>query len=282
MTEARSEGAAETIRSSSARLQRMVRLMQRVESGKRRTAGYDAATLRRSLVLQLRAHAELEQTLLDQARESRTVAQTDTPTTPPPHGSAAITAQTMPTHSRAPRWRHPFTHASDARGDDLEASMTRRGWLAALDARWDAVRAFALMGTICVISGGLVAAATAPSRSEGGAWAAAYLVLVAGVAQIALGAGQALLAAQTPDVAVTRIQVATWTLGSIAVIGGTLSRTLLVADLGSVLLLVTLAMSLLAVRHAHVGRGIWWYRALIVLLGVSMPTGLVLARVRPL
>jgi hypothetical protein len=160
--------------------------------------------------------------------------------------------------------------------------MTRRAWIAAVDDRWDAVRAFALMGTLCIISGGLVAAATAPMHSEKAAWAAAYLVLVAGVAQIALGTGQALLAARAPDVAVAGTQVATWTLGSVAVLGGTLSRTLLLADLGSVLLLFTLAMSLFAVRHAHAGHAIWWYRALLVLLAVSMPTGLVLARVRPL
>lgn len=160
--------------------------------------------------------------------------------------------------------------------------MTRRGWLSALDARWETVRAFALTGTICVVSGGLVAAVTAPLHSERGAWAAAYLVLVGGVAQIALGFGQALLAAQAPDVSVARVQVATWTVGSAAVIGGTLSRAMLVADLGSALLVVTLLMSLRAVRHAHAGRAIWCYRALIVLLVVSIPTGLVLARVRPM
>lgn len=46
--------------------------------------------------------------------------------------------------------------------------MTRRSWLSALDARWEAVRAFALMGALCVISGGLVAASTAPLHSEPG------------------------------------------------------------------------------------------------------------------
>ena len=90
------------------------------------------------------------------------------------------------------------------------------------------------------------------------------------------------MAAQTPAVAFARVQVAAWSLGSTAVIGGTVSGTVLVADLGSVLLLVTLVMSLRAVRHAHTGRAIWWYRSLLVLLVVSMPTGLVLARVRPL
>jgi hypothetical protein len=159
--------------------------------------------------------------------------------------------------------------------------MTSRGWLSVLDARWEVLRAFALMGTICVISGGLVAAATAPLHSERAAWAAAYLVLVGGVAQIALGLGQALLAAQAPDVSVATVQVAAWTLGSAAVIGGTVGRAMLVADLGSALLVVTLVMSLRAVRHAHSGRAIWCYRALVVLLVVSIPTGLVLERVRP-
>ena len=103
--DAETRRAAEAIRSSAARLQRMVRRLERVEAGSRRTARYDAATLRRSLALQLRAHADLEQNVLSQVHEYLTAAPTVAPASPPRHGLA--TAATL-TRSRAPRWRHPL------------------------------------------------------------------------------------------------------------------------------------------------------------------------------
>jgi hypothetical protein len=95
--------AAEAIRSSSARLQRMVRRLERVEAGGRRTARYDAATLRRSLALQLRALADLEQKVL--SHPCLTGAPTDALAGPHRHKLAAAAA---PARSRAPRWRHPL------------------------------------------------------------------------------------------------------------------------------------------------------------------------------
>ncbi len=56
----------------------------------------------------------------------------------------------------------------------------------------------AAVGAASVVVGGLVAAVTATAPSEHGAWLAAYLVLGCGVAQIALAAGQALLATGSP------------------------------------------------------------------------------------
>lgn len=52
---------------------------------------------------------------------------------------------------------------------------------------------FVIVGSVCVIAGGLVAAVTATSPSEHGAWVSACLVLVGCVAQIGLGLGQAVL-----------------------------------------------------------------------------------------
>jgi hypothetical protein len=97
--------AAKAIRSSSARLQRMVRRLERVEAGSRRTARYDAATLRRSLALQLRAHADLEQKVLSEVHPCLTGAPTDALASPDRHKLAAAAA---PARSRAPRWRHPL------------------------------------------------------------------------------------------------------------------------------------------------------------------------------
>ena len=67
--------------------------------------------------------------------------------------------------------------------------------------RDDSVRSampFVVLGAVSVIAGGLVAAVSAPAGWEHGSWAAAYLVLVTGVAQIGLGAAQAALVAAPP------------------------------------------------------------------------------------
>lgn len=100
--------ATATLRSSSVRLERMVRRLERTEQGTGRTAGYDAATLRKSLVLQLRAHAELEQGLLRQVHESLRAQQKDALARSHGHALSAAAASTLPTGSRATRWRHPL------------------------------------------------------------------------------------------------------------------------------------------------------------------------------
>jgi len=160
-------------------------------------------------------------------------------------------------------------------------SSPTRSWLLELQAGWRDVRLFAILGVICVVGGGLVAAATAPLQSERASWAAAYLVLVAGVAQIALGVGQALFAESPPARRIAAAQVAGWNVGNAAVIVGTLVQVPVIADIGAVLLLATLIRSLQAVRGRSGGRTGRLYRGLLVVLVVSIPIGLVLARLRP-
>src|SRR5689334_18409429 len=65
-------------------------------------------------------------------------------------------------------------------------------------ANWPAAAPFAAAGAACIVAGGLVAAATAQAPSQLASWTTAYLVLVVGVAQAALGTGQALLTARPP------------------------------------------------------------------------------------
>src|SRR5579875_3107512 len=95
---------------------------------------------------------------------------------------------------------------------------------------------FAAFGTACVIAGGLVAAATAPAPSGHGSWAAAYLVLVGGVAQVALGAGQALLAPRSPSRRLVAAEFAGWNAGNAAVLAGTLAGVTPLVDAGGALL----------------------------------------------
>lgn len=139
---------------------------------------------------------------------------------------------------------------------------------------------FVLLGSVCVIAGGLVAAITATAPSELASWAAAYLVLVAGVAQVALGAGQAVLAVDTPSGRAVTLRFAGWNVGNALVLAGTLVGLTLAVDVGGVIVVLTLALLIYGIRGAST-RPAWQrgvFRALIVVLLVSVPVGLVLAR----
>lgn len=154
---------------------------------------------------------------------------------------------------------------------------------AGLPRRWPAAWPFAAAGTACVVAGGLVAAAVAMAPSQLGSWAAAYLVLVGGVAQVALGTGQALLALRAPGRRVVAAELAAWNAGNGSVLAGTLLGADWLTDAGGVLLIAALAL-LLSVSRGAVRRPAWplhLYRALVTLLLVSIPAGLMIAAVRP-
>ncbi|UKD58125.1 hypothetical protein L3Q65_15775 [Amycolatopsis sp. FU40] len=151
--------------------------------------------------------------------------------------------------------------------------------------RTAAAAPFAVLGLGCAIAGGLASAVIAPHPTPHGAWAVAYLVLVGGIAQLGLGIGQALLAPEPPASRLVFAQIAAWNLGNAAVLGGTLSDTTPLADIGGALLAVGLARLVLGVRGGSPdGRRRWvrhGFQALVVLLLVSIPAGLVLARIGP-
>ena len=138
-----------------------------------------------------------------------------------------------------------------------------------------------------VVLGGLVAAVTEPLALDHGSWIAAYLVLVVGVAQGAMGR------ARTSDAVRSQIgaglaQFGCWNVGGALVIVGTVVERPWVVDLGSVLVCVALALALLATRGlTGPARAAWprraWpvaYRALLVVLLVSVPIGMVLSHLR--
>lgn len=155
-------------------------------------------------------------------------------------------------------------------------------WPAALASRAPLAVPFLAIGGVSVIAGGLTAAVTAHAPSENAAWAAAYLVLVAGVAQLAFGTGQAWLATQKPSSRLLAGELATWNLGNGAVIAGTLSGLTPVLDIGGALLVIALVLLLAAVRGPRrTGWPLALYRALIAIVAVSIPVGLVLAELRP-
>ena len=149
--------------------------------------------------------------------------------------------------------------------------------------RWSAASPFAALGTACVVAGGLVAAAVATAPSQLGSWAVAYLVLVGGVTQVALGAGPALLASRPPGRRAVAAELAGWNAGNGAVLAGTLLGAAWLADVGGAVLIAALALALAGIRGA-VRRPAWplhLYRALIALVLVSIPVGLVIAAAHP-
>jgi hypothetical protein len=158
----------------------------------------------------------------------------------------------------------------------------RNGWPASARARAYTALPFLAIGTACVIAGGFVAAITAHAPTEHASWVAAYLVLVAGVAQVALGAGQALLARRRPSARLVVGELVTWNLGNAAVIVGTVAGVTVVVDVGGAALVVALVLLLAATTgRRRTGWPLWVFRGLIVVVLVSIPVGLVLAELRP-
>ena len=144
--------------------------------------------------------------------------------------------------------------------------------------RMRSVVPFITLGGIAVIAGGLVAAVSRPLGFDQGSWVAAYLVLVMGVAQIGLGLGQAVLAAEVPAAAMRWRQVVAFTAGSLAVIGGTLIESPLVVVAGGAVLVAGLMLFLLAVRGSDgPAVWVWFHRLFVVFLAGSVVVGSVLS-----
>ena len=177
---------------------------------------------------------------------------------------------------------------SDGPPTRRRTGMTRSG--PRHDFRPDPATVLTTIGACCVVLGGLVAAVTGPLDLAHGSWLAAYLVLVAGVAQYAMGQSRR----RRPDVLPPRrgwAQIGCWNVGNVLVIGATLAAEPLVVDLGSILLVIALAIALRAAQPdgaaAHSATG--WapalfdraYRMLPLVLAVSIPIGMALSHWRP-
>lgn len=138
-------------------------------------------------------------------------------------------------------------------------------------------RALTALGALGVVVGGLVAAFTGPMDWTKGSWAAAYLVLVVGVAQYVMGRFRAV---DARDDRAGWVQLAGWNLGSALVIGGTLVTTPLLVDLGSLLLVVALVLALRAQARGLPPAAVLAYRGLLLVLAVAIPIGMVLSHLR--
>lgn len=155
---------------------------------------------------------------------------------------------------------------------DLDLLVDRRGHLTM----------FALLGMVCVIAGGIVAAVTGPTDFANGSWLAAFLVLVGGVAQWALGLGQVWLAPTEPSRGLIHAELATWNAGTALVILGTLIDVPVVTTLGGVVTLASLALFLSGVQGAQARhrKVLMAFRVLLVIELVSVPIGLTMSWLR--
>ena len=135
-------------------------------------------------------------------------------------------------------------------------------------------------GGVAIIAGGLTAAVTGPTGWERGSWVAAFLVLVAGVAQIGLGVGSALLTAQQTSARLAGAECVLWSIGCAVVIAGTLASSPVAVTVGSVPLFAVLAMSIASSGSAQRSHFALAYRALLTVLLVSLPVGIALAWLR--
>jgi len=150
-------------------------------------------------------------------------------------------------------------------------------WADLPGARWSAARPFVLVALAAIIAGGLCAAAVAHAPSRAIVWMVAYLVLVAGVGQLVLGLGQALLAADPPSRAQVTLECAVLNAGNAGVIAGTLSERFLVVAAGEALFALALACFLAGTRTATHRPLLLAYRTIASILLAGALVGLLLA-----
>ncbi|MGH3732406.1 MAG: hypothetical protein ACRDVC_03395 [Acidimicrobiales bacterium] len=150
-----------------------------------------------------------------------------------------------------------------------DAAGTRSG-----DARVPLI--FVVVGGALIVVGGFVAAAGGEAPSKHLSWAAAYLVLVCGVAQLGLGGGRALMTPRQFDTKLITWQFITFNLGNAGVLIGTLVGLPVLLYVGSAFFLLALALFARDARGTHQHGWAFLYWAFILVLAVSVPAGAVL------
>ena len=149
-----------------------------------------------------------------------------------------------------------------------------------ISSRWRSSAPLLVCGAASIVAGGLAAAVTGPTDWDHGSWVAAFLVLVGGVAQIGIAAGQSELTPSPPTPRFAALECALWNVAGLTVIAGTLLASPLTVTIGSVVLVAALVLATVAVRGAGRSWLLLPYRALLVLLLVSTPIGIALSWAR--
>jgi hypothetical protein len=145
------------------------------------------------------------------------------------------------------------------------------------------LRAFAAVAAVMIVAGGLVAAVNSAAPFAHGSWLGAYLVLVGGASQLALGGGRLVLPAPDRSMRLRHAQLALWNAGTVAVAVGVFTDVDAVVLLGSAVVLA--ALGCFALGGGPGRPGARWpvivYRLAIGVLAVSVVVGSVLADAAP-
>lgn len=148
--------------------------------------------------------------------------------------------------------------------------------------RWPALRAGAVAASAAIVAGGLVAALTRPLEIEVGPWVAAFLVLVGGVAQLVVTTAAIVLPNRAPSRAARHALVGAWNGAVVATIAGTVAELPLLTTASTAVLAFALAGVWRSLRDApYRWRTVTWsVRAVLGVVLLSLPVGLVLAWLR--
>lgn len=137
---------------------------------------------------------------------------------------------------------------------------------------------FLVVGVAAITFAGLYSAATARSATYHSAWLVAYLVLIVGLAQVALGIGQWWLIPGEQTSVTTFAQLVFFNLGNAGVIVGSLFALPILVDVGSVAIIAALWLFLRMVLNSkRWGIVMWMYLALAAVLLVSVLIGVYFA-----
>lgn len=142
---------------------------------------------------------------------------------------------------------------------------------------------FAALSAFVIVIGGLISAFTARRPTRIASWASAYLVLAVGIIQLGIvsawhGLGQ-------PEVTAAWSALLIYNLGNLSVIVGTLlkkraRRSPQLVNLGGLLIALAMLLLLTTVRNAKLSWTLIGFLALVVVILVSMPIGLILSNKR--
>lgn len=134
---------------------------------------------------------------------------------------------------------------------------------------------FAASAAALIVAGGLAAAVNSASPFAHGSWLAAYLVLVGGASQVALGLAPLALPVAPPSQRLVRSQLVLWNAGALIVPAGVLVGSLAVVAVGSAALLAALACFVAGAQPTGADRPgrVLAYRALVAVLGTSVLVG---------
>jgi hypothetical protein len=142
---------------------------------------------------------------------------------------------------------------------------------------------FSVLSILAIVAGGLISAFSARNPTRLTSWMSAYLVLVAGLVQFGLITIWAGLG--SPSGGIMLMALLAYNLGNIGVLAGTMEKAraayyVRLVDLGGILLALALILMLWAVRQSGFSWTMAEFVALVLIILISMPIGLVLSHRR--